>query len=90
MIHHDNADGSWAEHTTFYPCGVCRAQQDMAASLERSHADMLAGRVLPWRVVELNLPRPIVWVPFHWVSPWTWGRKVKRLADRGTEKQEEA
>ena len=62
----------------FYPCGVCRAEVDTATSIERGHRDILAGRVVPWRVLKMKLPEPIVWVLFHWIAPWTWGRKIKR------------
>ena len=62
-----------------------RADTDLANSLARGRADIAAGRVLPWRLVMWNLPRPLVWVLFHWIAPWTWGRKARRLAARSTQ-----
>ena len=57
------------------------------AGMKRSAADIAAGRVLPWRVAMLPLPRWAFWVLFHLVAPWTLGRTAKRLARSSSDTQ---
>lgn len=63
---------------------------DWIEDMRRSHEDMLAGRVLPWRLAVLPLPRWLVWVLFHWIAPWTWGRSVRKMAVRTFSDRKEA
>lgn len=63
---------------------------DWIEGMRRSHEDMLAGRVLPWRLAVLPLPRWLVWVLFHWIAPWTWGRSVRKMAVRTFSDRKEA
>jgi hypothetical protein len=51
-------------------------------SMRQSLVSMRAGRVLPTNVAmwSLSWPRWLVWVAFHWIAPWTWGRRIRRLS----------
>jgi hypothetical protein len=58
------------------------ADPEWRASMERSLADVRAGRVIPLRIgpIEtLSLPQWAITILF-WVAPWTWGRRSRIVA----------
>lgn len=58
------------------------ADPEWAASMQRSLEDVEAGRVLPWRIAMLPLPDWLFHVLFHWIAPWTSGRRIRRAHKR--------
>lgn len=57
---------------------ACPDWQHWKASLDNA----AKGQVLPWRIAFLPLPGWVFWVLFNWIAPWTWGRTLRRAANK--------
>ena len=56
------------------------ADPEWVAQMRGSLDDAVAGRILPMSIAMLPLPRWTFYVLYHWVAPWTWGRRMRTVA----------